>query len=229
MKASTTLRCVSLGTSSRTTAISQASALASAVGRAGTGGGSALLAGDGVVPALLGGDPLLVGAAGAGQAVEQAQRRSVSMVRPSSTSEPSSSPSRTSSASSLWAAAAKERAKVSWWSLPGSASSSSRRRPCSQVAAQRRPVGRCGEVVDRLGGVAGDPRGAERVGLGGDVAEHERRRSRWRSARRRGSCPRRRPSTAPGPASRRAARGRRRRSPASARRAGSWRRSGRRR
>ena len=32
------------------------------------------------------------------------------------------------------AATAKARANVSWWSLPGSASSSSRRTPCSHVA-----------------------------------------------------------------------------------------------
>ena len=62
------------------------------------------------------------------------QRRSVSMIRPSISSEPSSSASRSSRAASLWAAAANERTKVSWWSLPGSASSSSRRTPSSQVA-----------------------------------------------------------------------------------------------
>ena len=38
---------------------------------------------------------------------------------------------------------------------------------------ERRPVGRRGEVVDRLGAVAGDPAHAERVGLGADVGQHQ--------------------------------------------------------
>ena len=61
------LRWVSFGTSSRTTASSHASALASAVGTRGAGRGGVLLAGDGVVAGELVVDPGLVGPAGAGE------------------------------------------------------------------------------------------------------------------------------------------------------------------
>ena len=62
---------------------------------------------------------------------------------------------------------------MSWWSLPGSASSSSRRRPCSQVARSAARLAGAEKLLHGLGGVRRDPRGAERVGLGRDVAEHQ--------------------------------------------------------
>ena len=211
-------------------ACSHASALASGVGPGRTGGGRPLLTGDGVVAGQLRVDPGGVGAAGPGQRGAAASSAGRCRPRgPRASSVPSSSPS---SSSSAWSRARGGRERPDEGQLVVAARlrvASSLRSPCSQVVLERRPVGRGREAVDRLGAVAGDPADTERVGLGADVAPAPGRRSRWRSSRRRGSCPTPRPSTGPGPASRRVGPGRRRRWPATARRGGSWRRSGRRR
>ena len=205
MKASTTLRCVSLGTSSRTTAISQASAFASAVGRAARA--AAARSRPEMVLSRRSSSSMRSSSARPARASppSRVQRRSVSMTRPSITREPSSRPSRSSSAG-VGVRRDGERARER--ELVVAARLGLVEQPADALLpgrAQLGPVGRCGEVVGGLGGVPGDPRGAERVGLHRDVAEHELRRSRWRSSRRRGSCPTPRPSTGRGPASRRAA------------------------
>ena len=166
-------RWVSLGTFSWTVAWSQASALASAVGRE----ASAAAACSWPEMVLSRSSSSATSSAPKRPArarwVTSAQRRSVSMARPSMARLPSSRPARSASACvgvGGGGVAAREGELVVAAGLGGHQQLAEPALPASSRACA---VGRRGVRVHGLGGVHRDPRGAEGVGLGADVGEHQ--------------------------------------------------------